>query len=148
MASIDRGWANTVAPLQAPADYFDFTFTAPSATSYHLWIRMRAAGNSKYNDSVFVQLSDARDSRGNPVFAVGSTSGLCVNLATDSAASRLMGWGWQGRRLLADPAIHHRVLINRDAHAPYSDPGRRRVNRPGHLESGRLPNELARTGVW
>jgi hypothetical protein len=106
MASIDRGWANTVAPLQAPADYFDFTFTAPSATSYHLWIRMRAAGNSKYNDSVFVQLSDARDSRGNPVFAVGSTSGLCVNLATDSAASRLMGWGWQdGAYWLTQPSI-------------------------------------------
>ena len=95
MASIDRGWANVAAPLQAPADYFDFTFTAPSATSYHLWIRMRAAGNSKYNDSVFVQVSDARDTGGNLVFAIGSTSGLTVNLATDSAASGLMGWGWQ-----------------------------------------------------
>lgn len=95
MASVDRGWAHTVAPLQAPVDYFDFTFAAPAATSYHVWLRMHATGNSKYNDSVFVQFSDALAPGGHPVFGMGTTSGLCVNLASDASASSLAGWGWK-----------------------------------------------------
>ena len=32
LTSADRGWSNTVAPLAAPSDSFDFTFTAPAGT--------------------------------------------------------------------------------------------------------------------
>ena len=85
MSSADRGGAWTGSPQAAPADYFDFTFVAPADTNYHIWIRLRAAANSKYNDSLFAQFSDSRDSTGAAVFGLGSTSGLTVNLATDGS---------------------------------------------------------------
>jgi hypothetical protein len=42
----------------------------------------------------WVQFSDAL-SGGSPIYPIGTTSGLDVNLATDSAAGSLNGWGWQ-----------------------------------------------------
>src|SRR5262249_34342514 len=93
--SSDRGWSNTTSPSSAPADSVDFSFTAASTTPYHIWLRMRAAGNSKFNDSVYVQFSDAIDSSGAPLYGVGTSNGLTVNLAADSSAVRLSGWGWQ-----------------------------------------------------
>lgn len=106
LASADSGWASTGAPLAAPTDYFDVTFTAPAATPYHVWLRMRAGGNSKYNDSVYVQLSDALGQNGSPAFALGTTSALCVNLASDSTGASLNGWGWQdGAYWLAQSSI-------------------------------------------
>jgi hypothetical protein len=59
LASVDNGWSNTIGPLAAPGAYVDYTFNAPSATRYHVWLRMRATANSKNNDSVFAQFSDA-----------------------------------------------------------------------------------------
>jgi hypothetical protein len=56
---------------------------------------MRAAANSKYNDSVFAQFSDAVNGSGAALFAIGGTNGLTVNLASDSTGSGLSGWGWQ-----------------------------------------------------
>ena len=94
LATPDNGVANTNAPLAAPVDYVDVVFNANAGTPYRLWLRMKAANNSKYNDALWVQFSDARAS-GSPVFAIGSTSGLLVNLATDGTASSLNGWGWQ-----------------------------------------------------
>jgi hypothetical protein len=41
-----------------------------------------------------VQFSDATVN-GAAAYPIGSTSGLLVNLATDSAAGSLSGWGWQ-----------------------------------------------------
>jgi hypothetical protein len=52
-------------------------------------------GNSKFNDAVWVQFSDARASNGSPVHQMNSPSGLLVNLATDSTAASLNNWGWQ-----------------------------------------------------
>ena len=95
LTSADRGWANTGAPLASPPDSFDFSFSAPSMTSYHVWLRMRAGANSKYNDSVYVQLSDAVDGNGAPLYTMGTRNGLAVNLATDSGGGSLGGWGWQ-----------------------------------------------------
>lgn len=97
MVSADYGWSDTSAPLSSPTDAFDVTFTAPSATTYHLWLRLRATSNSKYNDSVFVQASDAVDSNGAALYALGTTTGLTVNLATDATGKSLSGWGWQDR---------------------------------------------------
>src|SRR4051812_6564504 len=95
LSSADRGWANTGAALASPPDSFDFVFTSPAATTYHVWLRMRAQGNSKYNDSVFAQFSDAIDGNGATVYAIGTANALSVNLAPDAAASRISGWGWQ-----------------------------------------------------
>jgi hypothetical protein len=54
---------------------------------------MQATGNSKLNDSVWVQFSDAL-ANGSSIYPLNSTSGLLVNLATDSTAASLNGWGW------------------------------------------------------
>src|SRR5205823_6313897 len=51
-------------------------------------------GNSKYNDSVWVQFSDAR-SNGSGIYQVNTASALLVNLSTDASASSLNEWGWQ-----------------------------------------------------
>ena len=90
----DAGVANTANALAAPTDYVDVTFTASAGTPYTLWLRMKAAGNSKFNDSLWVQFSDAT-SGGSPIYAINSTSGLLVNLANDASGSSLNGWGWQ-----------------------------------------------------
>ena len=55
---------------------------------------MKALNNNKFNDSVWVQYSDAI-ANGSPVYPLSSTSGLLVNLATDAGALSLNNWGWQ-----------------------------------------------------
>jgi hypothetical protein len=94
MSTPDNGVANASAPLANPADYVEATFTAPAATPYTVWLRLRGLNNSKYNDSVWVQFSDAM-AGGSTAYPINSTSGLLVNLATDSGGTSLNGWGWQ-----------------------------------------------------
>lgn len=94
MTSNDRGWSSTNAPLAAPADYFEASFDASAGVSYRLWLRLRGAGNSKYNESVWVQFSDARTGTGAPLWPIGSTSALLVNLE-DCSGCGISGWGWQ-----------------------------------------------------
>jgi hypothetical protein len=93
LATPDNGVAQTSQPLASPSDYVDVTFNAPAGTTYRIWLRLRAGGNSKYNDAVWVQFSDARAS-GSPIYPIGTTAALLVNLATDSGGSSLNGWGW------------------------------------------------------
>jgi hypothetical protein len=90
----DNGAANTNAPLVNPAQYIDVTFNAPAGTPHTIWLRLKALANNKFNDSVWVQFSDARVN-GAAVYPIGSTSGLLVNLATGSTGSSLQNWGWQ-----------------------------------------------------
>jgi endonuclease/exonuclease/phosphatase family metal-dependent hydrolase len=97
MTSADQGSSQTDSPLGSPSDYFEATFTAPASTSYHVWLRMRAKGDSKWNDSVWVQFSDATNTSGQAAYRIGSSAGLSVNLATDSGGSSLSGWGWQDK---------------------------------------------------
>jgi endonuclease/exonuclease/phosphatase family metal-dependent hydrolase len=94
ISSADQGQSTTSAPLAAPTDYFEATFDAPAGTSYHLWVRLRASGNSKYNDSVWLQYSDAVTTAGSPVYRIGTTDGLDVNLERCSGCG-VSGWGWQ-----------------------------------------------------
>lgn len=96
LTSADRGWSATNNALTAPADYIEATFSAPSYTPYHVWLRLRAAGDSKYNDSVWVQFSDALDLNQAGVYPIGSTSGLLVNLENCKGCG-VSGWGWQDR---------------------------------------------------
>jgi hypothetical protein len=99
----DAGWASTSTPLATPADYIEVTFNAPANTPYAIWLRLQALNNSKYNDSIWVQFSDAL-ANGSAVYALNSTSALDVNLATDASATSLNGWGWQnGAYWLSQP---------------------------------------------
>src|SRR5205085_1847929 len=94
LATTDAGVTNANNPLASPTDYFDVTFNANAGTPYTIWLRLKALSNSKFNDSVWVQFSDAR-SGASSIYPIGSTSGLLVNLATDGTGSSLNGWGWQ-----------------------------------------------------
>jgi hypothetical protein len=94
MVTPDNGVAHTDSALASPSDYVDVTFNANANTPYTVWLRLQALGNLKTNDSVWVQFSDATVS-GSAVYSIGTPAGLLVNLATDSTASSLNGWGWQ-----------------------------------------------------
>ena len=96
LASADRGWTTSNSPLAVPADYVEATFAAPSYTPYHVWVRLRAAADSKYNDSVWLQFSDALDLGQSAVYAIGSTRGLLLNLENCSGCGD-SGWGWQDK---------------------------------------------------
>jgi phosphatidylserine/phosphatidylglycerophosphate/cardiolipin synthase-like enzyme/regulation of enolase protein 1 (concanavalin A-like superfamily) len=89
----DSGVANTAGALAAPTDYVDVTFAANAGTPYTIWLRLQALNNSKFNDSIFVQFSDAQ-SGGSGIYGLNTTSGLLVNLANDSTGASLQGWGW------------------------------------------------------
>ncbi len=93
LVSPDLGWASTSAPLASPSNYFEHTFVAP-AGSYRVWFRVRSLNDLKPNDSVFVQYSDALKANNLPVYRIGTTSALVVNLATDSTGTSLRDWGW------------------------------------------------------
>jgi hypothetical protein len=93
LSTPDNGSAQLHAPLATPADYVDVNFTAPAGVAYTVWVRLRATSNSKWNDAVWLQFSDA-SSNGTPMYPMNTTSGLLVNLATDGTASSLNAWGW------------------------------------------------------
>jgi len=100
----DAGWASTAEPLAAPVHYIDVPFNPTPGTPYTLWVRLRAQDNSKWNDAVWVQFSDARVN-GSPIYPLNSTGALLINLATDALAGSLNGWGWQnGAYWFSQPA--------------------------------------------
>lgn len=94
MGSPDAGWSSADAPIASPANFFELTFDAPAGTAYRVWLRLRAAGNSKWNDAVWVQFSDALLTTGASAYRIGTTSGLMVNLERCSGCG-VSGWGWQ-----------------------------------------------------
>ncbi len=96
MTSTDYGWSSTTAPLASPSDYFEATFSAPSYTTYHVWVRMRATGDSKWNDSAWVQFSDAIDTNGSAAYRIGTSDALLANLES-CAGCGVSGWGWQDK---------------------------------------------------
>jgi hypothetical protein len=104
VATPDAGVAHPGNPLAVPVHYVDIAFNAIGATPYTLWLRLKALNNSKLNDAVWVQFSDATVN-GAPIYPMNSTSGLLVNLATDAGAASLNGWGWQnGAYWLSQPS--------------------------------------------
>jgi regulation of enolase protein 1 (concanavalin A-like superfamily) len=99
----DNGFTATNAPLATPTHYVDVTFSAVAGTPYRIWLRLKALSNSKYNDAVWLQFSDAMVN-GSPMYRINTTSGLLINLATDGVASSLSGWGWHnGAYWLSQP---------------------------------------------
>lgn len=89
----DAGWSTTSTPLAGPADYLEATFDAAASTPYAIWLRLRATGDTKYSESVWVQFSGAR-AGGNIVYPIGTTSALLVNLEPCYGCG-VSGWGWQ-----------------------------------------------------
>jgi hypothetical protein len=103
LSTPDRGIANTTAAFASPVDYVDVPIQAPANVDYTIWLRLKAAGNSKWNDSVWVQFSDA-SRNGSPAYRIGTTAALLVNLATNSEATNLNGWGWSNSAYWLSPA--------------------------------------------
>ena len=89
-----RGGAKLAAPLAAPSNYFELTFTADAGRPYRLWIRGKADNNSYANDSVFVQFSDSVDAAGAAAYRIGTTTATDFNLEACSGCG-LSGWGWE-----------------------------------------------------
>lgn len=96
LATIDAGWETRDAPLASPAHYFETSFNAAAGSRYRVWLRLRATGDLKWNESVWVQFSDTIAADATPVYRIGTTSGLNVNLENCTACG-VRGWGWQTR---------------------------------------------------
>ena len=93
MKSTDQGFASANAPLASPTHYFEMSFDAPAATTYRVWLRLRAEGNSKWNDAVWVQFGDSTTPGGSSAYRIGTTGGLMVNLERCSGCGT-SNWGW------------------------------------------------------
>jgi phosphatidylserine/phosphatidylglycerophosphate/cardiolipin synthase-like enzyme len=139
--------AGKIAPARAtPTNFFEMPFTAAAGTAYHVWIRMRAEGNSTGNDSIHLQFSDSVDSTGAPFARIGTTSSAEAVLqgGPSGPAPRAWGWtenGWEtvgphiyfatsGPKTLRvqqreDGAIIDQIVISPDAYLNAS-PGQRR----------------------
>ena len=96
-----RLWSAGRLPKQTasatPASYFDVSFDADAGVPYHLWVRMKADGNSYENDSVYFQFDKAVTAGGAPVARIGTTSAVSVVLE-DGPGDGVHGWGWQDNR--------------------------------------------------
>ncbi|MBA2302840.1 MAG: carbohydrate-binding protein, partial [Acidobacteria bacterium] len=95
MQSVDRGSANPDRPLADPADYFEAHVTPEADRVYRIWVRLRAGEDSKYNDSVWLQFSNAVTGSGSALWSIGSGEGLLVNLEPCSNCGVSL-WGWAG----------------------------------------------------
>jgi endonuclease/exonuclease/phosphatase family metal-dependent hydrolase len=94
MRSNDYGFSSADVPQASPANYFEMSFDAPAGTTYRVWLRLRATGNSKWNDAVWVQFNDAITTSGSAIYRIGSTHALMVNLERCNSCGT-SGWGWQ-----------------------------------------------------
>jgi hypothetical protein len=90
----DANAPKLAAALASPTNYVETSFPAEPGQVYKLWLRLKADGNHWANDSVFVQFEGATDENGNPIYQIGSTSALAVNLEECSGCG-LSGWGWE-----------------------------------------------------
>jgi PKD domain len=93
LVTADSGISTTAAPAAAPTDYIDVPFEAAADTPYTLWMRLGAASDSKWNDSVWVQFSDAQVN-GAQIYPLDSTSALLINGGMTNSATSVSGWGW------------------------------------------------------
>ena len=94
MQSTDEGWSSPDAPLASPSDYFEAAFVPEANRAYRIWLRLRGGGDSLSSDSVWVQFSGSVDSGGAPLYRIGSSAALLVNLAACSECG-ISVWGWR-----------------------------------------------------
>jgi hypothetical protein len=93
LQSTDLNGATVSAPQASPGNYVDVTFQAQAGVRYRLWLRVNAEGDSKWNDSLYVQFSGAVNGSGTPIYRIATTQGLNVNQALCSSCTPA-GWGW------------------------------------------------------
>jgi phosphatidylserine/phosphatidylglycerophosphate/cardiolipin synthase-like enzyme len=87
--------AGKIGPARiSPANFFEIPFSADAATPYHVWMRMRAEGNSLSNDSVHLQFSDSVDSTGASYARTGTSSSMEFVLQAGPSGASPRGWGW------------------------------------------------------
>lgn len=86
--------AKLLTPLEAPASYFEFTFSADAGVPYRLWLRGRAQNDDYANDSVFVQFDRSVDASGAAISRIGTATAETV-VIEDCGGCGLSGWGWQ-----------------------------------------------------
>ncbi len=89
----DLGDPKITTALSSPASYVEGTFRAAAGVPYRVWIRMRAAKDSYWNDSIHLQFSGTVNATGGAVTRIGSSSALPVILEEGSGAG-VQGWGW------------------------------------------------------
>jgi hypothetical protein len=90
----DAGAAKIAPALGSPTNYLETTFTADASTAYHVWVRMRAQGDSLSNDSVHIQYSDSVDSTGTAIARIGTTASTEYVLQNGPNGPADQGWGW------------------------------------------------------
>ena len=95
MASADQGWSSLNNPHSNPTNYFEATFDAQAWVQYRIWVRARATGDSKWNDSVWLQFTDSLDSSGNAVYRTGTAQAMLINLEACNGCGE-GSWGWSG----------------------------------------------------
>ena len=65
--------ATTIDPaLSNPASYFEASFSADANQAYHVWVRMKAGGDSLSNDSLHLQFNDSLTSASSPIARIGT----------------------------------------------------------------------------
>ncbi len=94
VGSPDLGAAKVSGAAAAPSSYVEFTTTVEAGRPYRLWLRGRAEKDYWGNDSAFVQFTNSVTSTGSPVWRIGTTGSMSVNLE-DAANAGVSGWGWQ-----------------------------------------------------
>ena len=105
--SANQGFSSTNDPQASPANYFELTFDAPAATTYRVWLRLRAESNSKWNDAVWVQFSDSTTTSGSSIYRLGTDNGLLVNLERCNGCGT-SGWGWHNSAYWLSQITHIR----------------------------------------
>ena len=90
----DAGATKIAPALSNPASYFDASFNADAGRPYHVWVRMRADGNSASNDSIHLQFSDSVTATSAPAARIGTSSSLEFLLQNGSSGLTPHAWGW------------------------------------------------------
>jgi phosphatidylserine/phosphatidylglycerophosphate/cardiolipin synthase-like enzyme len=94
LRNADAGQSKISPALAAPKNYFEQTFTVHAGTAYHVWVRLRALGNSLGNDSVHLQFTGSIDSLGSATWRIGSTSSAEFVQQDGTSDTSVSGWGW------------------------------------------------------
>ena len=128
LSSANLGESNANAPLASPPNYFEVAFDAQAGVRYRLWLRMSALNADKLNDAVWVQFDRSVNSAGSPIYRIGTTQGLLVNMATCSTCAPA-GWGWQNRAYWLADTGEVRFSTSGPATASRPDSRGRRVHR-------------------
>jgi hypothetical protein len=84
--------ASTTTAASSPASYFELSFNPRAGKDYRIWLRSAADNDDFTNDSVWLQFNNSVIG-GQPIYRIGSTSGLDYALQNCSGAP-IAGPGW------------------------------------------------------